>query len=77
MRLDNWLKEHSTNAFDICAPEMEASDARDILVEEVLGPDWYITYPANGKQAMAEVVAAVVKKVKELEKPWYKKLFSK
>lgn len=75
MTLDRWLKEHDTHNGGILAPEMEASDATAILVDEVLGPDWYINYPANGKQAMCEVVASVVKKVKELEKPWYKKLF--
>lgn len=74
MKFENWLKKNDTNPFDICAPEMETSDAMAILTEEVLGSDWCIAYPANGKQAMTEVVAAVVKKVKELEKPWYKKL---
>lgn len=74
MTLQEWKESHAD--YGICAQEMEASDARSILVEEVLGKGWAVPYPANGKQAMAEVVYAVVAEVKKLRKPWWKKAFS-
>lgn len=66
-----WQKEHLKEG-SITAPEMDVADAKRILVDELLGPDFLIGYPCNGKQEMTEIVAALIEKYK---KPWYKKLW--
>lgn len=71
MTLQEWRDKN--NDYGLCAQEMETSDAKSILVEEVLGKDWAISYPANGKQAMAEIVYSVVAEVKRLRTPWWKR----
>ena len=73
MKLEDWIKSHR-NSRSIVAPAMSAAEAQDILVTEILGNDWMIPYSCNGEQAMAEVVAAVVKEVQKLKTPWWKKL---
>ncbi len=75
MRLEDWIRKND-EPYSIVVPPMTARVAKDILVEEVLGKDWSISYPCNGEQAMAEIVAAVVKEVKRLRAPWWKKLFA-
>lgn len=71
MKLNDWLDGHCDPS-DLCAPEMEIGDATSILAEELIDKDWYITYPANGKQCLAEVVCWLVKYYK---RPWWKRIF--
>ena len=60
MRFDAWFDTHRDSK-DLCAPEMEPGDAADILSEELLDGT-PISFSCNGKQALAEVVGAVVEK---------------
>ena len=75
MRLEDWSCKH-TEPSSIVVPPMAIADAKDILVEEVLGKDWEISYPCNGEQEMAEIVYSVVLEVRRLRMPWWKKLFA-
>lgn len=75
MKLEDWIRKHD-EPYSIVVPPMTTADAKDILVEEVLGPDWGISYPCNGEQEMAEIVYSVVSKVRSLKTPWWKKLFA-
>lgn len=61
MRFDAWVAAHMDSK-NLCAPEMEPGDAADILSEELLDEDFAIAYSCNGRQALAEVVGAVVEK---------------
>ena len=76
MRLDDWICKHDEPS-SICIPPMTAADAKDILVEEVLGKGWGISYPCNPEQEMAEIVYSVIAEVRHLKTPWWKKLWKK
>lgn len=69
MKLKEWLKTNMEQD-ELCAPEMEIGDAVSILKDELLGDDWCVMYPCNGKQALAEAVCSVVKKYRQ---PWWKR----
>lgn len=70
MKLKEWLKTNMEQD-ELCAPEMEIGDAVSILKDELLGDDWCVMYPCNGKQALAEAVCSVVKK---FGRPWYERI---
>lgn len=78
---DNWLKkatedDQKLHPGNILMPGgMTPSQFQDILVEDILGSDWYVAYPCNGDQARAEIVAAILDKVNK-PKSWLEKLFS-
>lgn len=61
MTFDEWRRTKSMVG-NICAPEMEIEEAIDVLFSELLDEDFAIAYSCNGKQALAEVVGAVVEK---------------
>ena len=61
MTFDEWRLSKAMVG-DICAPEMEIDEAVDVLSSEFLDGDFAINYSCNGKQALAEVVGAVVEK---------------
>jgi hypothetical protein len=68
MKLFDWLDAH-WEPENILAPEMDAADAGSVLVDELL-PGFYVTYPCNAKQALTEIVAAVVAKYKPKPSLW-------
>ena len=74
MKLSDWLDAHR-DPDNILAPEMDVADAGSILVDELL-PGFYVPYPCNAKQALTEIVAAVVAVYKP--KPsWLRRMLEK
>ena len=68
MKLSDWLEAHWEPG-NLLAPEMDAADAGSILVDELL-PGFYVPYPCNAKQALTEIVAAVVATYKPKPSLW-------
>ena len=62
MKLKEWMATHKQDPGELCAPPMNIDDAMSILVDELLGEGWYITYSGNTEQCTAEIVAALVEK---------------
>lgn len=77
MKLKDWEKNNIKDDGNILAPPMKAQDAIKILIEEILGPDWYVSYPCNGEQANTEAVYDIIDKFKELRKSFLVRLFGK
>ena len=75
MLLKEWEKAKPANTLEVCAAPMEAQTAINILVDEILGPNWNVSYSCNGQQANTEAVYAILAEVKKLKTPWYKKIF--
>ena len=76
MTLAEWKDANPMNMVKICAVPMKAQDAVDILIDEILGPDWCVNYSCNAEQANTEAVHAIVHEIKKLKTPWWKKIFS-
>ena len=70
MKLSDWLDAH-WEPENLLAPEMDAADAGSILVDELL-PGFYVPYPCNAKQALTEIVAAVVATYKPKPSLWHR-----
>lgn len=44
----------------ILAPALPAQEAMNILIDHLLGKDWYVVYPCNGEQVNTEAVCTII-----------------
>lgn len=52
----------SDGTYGLCPAPMSANDAIQILVDYLLGEDFYIAMPLSPQQANTEIVAAILEK---------------
>lgn len=56
MERENW------NEDNLCDPPTEPREAIHVLIEELLGENWYVVMPENGDQVITNAVYAIIKK---------------
>jgi hypothetical protein len=63
MKLEEFTKELYKTAdkdYGICPPPLDANKAMSILINHLLGKDWYVTMPMSREQVYSEAVADIL-----------------
>lgn len=68
MERENWSKDN------LCDPPTEPREGIHVLIDEMLGKDWYVTMPENGDQvttaAIYDILLRYVDKPKKKANIW-------
>lgn len=56
MERENWSEDN------LCDPPTEPREAIHILINELLGENWYVVMPENGDQAITAAIYDIIRK---------------
>lgn len=56
MEKENW------NEDDLCDPPIEPREGIHILIDELLGEDWYVAMPENDNQVITQAIYQIIYK---------------
>jgi hypothetical protein len=59
--IEDLNKETSTD-YGLCPPPISAEKGLDILINHLLGDDWYTTMPLGKEQVYTEAIYAILQK---------------
>lgn len=66
MERENWSEDN------LCDPPTESREAIHILIDELLGEDWYVAMPEHDDQVITSAVYAIIRRyVDEFKKREY------
>ena len=70
MEKENWSEDN------LCDPPTEPRDGIHILIDELLGEDWYVVMPENDNQVITNAIYTIIRKYvddpKEVNNMWFK-----
>lgn len=55
IKAENWSED------DICDPGTPAQEGLNILIDYLLGPDWYVSMPENGEQTNTAAIYQILR----------------
>lgn len=59
---ENAMKKENWNKDDLCDPPTEPREGIHILIDELLGKDWYVAMPENDNQVITQVIYQIIYK---------------
>lgn len=69
MEKENWSEDN------LCDPPTEPREAVHILINELLGEDWYVVMPENDDQVITNAIYTIIRKyvddTKRKENAWF------
>lgn len=76
---EEFMKQYDKKDYGICPPPISAEDSMKILIEHLLGKDWYVTLPLGREQVYTEAVCDIIRSYPEKIslKQWFKKLIGR
>lgn len=68
---DEAIKRENWPENDMCDPPTDAITCMNVLIDELLGPDWYVAMPENGDQVRTIATYEIIKKYVDEPKKRY------
>lgn len=59
---EDYVFDNADKDYGICPPPIEAKVGMDILIEHLLGKDWYTSLSLGVEQVYTEAIYAILKK---------------
>jgi len=69
-----YMEKYDTHDYGVCPKPIKAEDAMTILIDHILGVNWYVVMPLSQEQVYTQAIFEIVKKIpqKNEEKKFFK-----
>lgn len=59
------LESKDKKDYGLCPPPIKAEEGMQVLIDHLLGEDWYVVMPLSSEQAYTEAIYAILEKYKK------------